>query len=214
MRRLWILTLFIPLSLFWLSGCGTQSPLSFLQPSYKSQPDCGYVQNVYGERVSWKGQTPIRLVIHKSVPTEYYSALESAIQKWEASAGKPLFQIVAYGQDGPLTPRQDGVNIIYMMNTWEDNKVSEQARTSVYWVGDAIREADIRLNDKNFNFYTTTPTQASDVHLESLLIHELGHVLGLKHREDGGTVMATYLSSATNRTAVAAVDQDSLRCEY
>ena len=213
MRRTWLLSVLIPVSLLFLPACG-KGPLSFFEPSYKSQDDCGFVQNVYGERISWKGKTPVRLYIHQSFPPEFLGSLQSAIQKWEQSAGKPLFQIVATNVAGPLNPRQDGTNMIYYMNTWEPDRKNEQARTSVYWVGDEIREADIRINAYNFTFFSTTPNAASDVHIESLLIHELGHVLGLKHKDGAGSVMATYLASATFRNLVPTSDIQDLRCEY
>lgn len=49
---------------------------------------------------------------------------------------------------------------------------------------------------------------------EALILHEMGHFLGLKHREDGGSVMATYLGAYTNRTDLAGVDSENVRCEY
>jgi hypothetical protein len=211
--RLW-LTILAPLSLVILQACGPKGPFAFLQPSYKAQDECGFVQNVYGERISWKGHTPIRLSVHQSFPQEYIGALQSAIQKWEQVAGKPLFQIVATNVSGPLNPRQDGVSMIYFMNTWEADRPTEQARTSIYWVGDELREADIRVNAANFTFYWQTPNASSDVHIESLLIHELGHALGLKHKDTGGSVMATYLSALTQRNTIPGTDFQALKCEY
>jgi hypothetical protein len=201
------------LALLGLQACGPNA-LSFLQPSYKAQDDCGFVQNVYGERISWKGKTPIVIHVHESYPPQFNAALESAMKRWETAVGHPLFQLGSYGVKGPLTPRQDGTNLIYMMNTWEDDKTSEQARTSVYWVGDTIKEADIRLNGKNFTFYSDKPSSNSDVHLESILVHELGHVFGLKHKDGAGSVMATYLASMSVRTGIANTDLNSMRCEY
>jgi hypothetical protein len=132
---------------------------------------------------------------------------------WAQVIGRPAFRI---GQTGYQSsgPRQDGVNVIYWMSTWEADKFSEQARTSIYWLGDQIREADMRINAKNFTFYTDTPTSSQDVHLESLLVHELGHVLGLKHKDDSGSVMATYLASRIQRTSIAEADKADIRCEY
>lgn len=201
------------LSTLWLSACG-QTLADAVNPSYGAENDCGFVQNVYGQRISWKNNLPIRLSFHSSVPSEYYPAIENALKKWETATGRPLFQVVAYNLSGPLQPRQDGVNMIYWMNTWEANRTSEQARTSVYWVGDEIREADIRINAKDFTYYVTTPRSGRDVHLESLLVHELGHVLGLKHKDAGGSVMGTYLASTTNRATVTKTDVDAVRCEY
>lgn len=203
-KWLWSL-LVLPVMGIGLQACG---------PKPKDQPDCGFLQNVYGERISWKTNAPIELYLHESVPPEMYPAIEAAIQTWEQSAGRPMFRIAGYRLPGALAPKQDGVNVIYWMNTWEAEKASEQARTSVYWVGDQIREADIRVNDKNFNFYLSTPVNYSDVHLQSLLVHELGHVIGLRHKDDTPSVMQTYLASQTMRVSLSDGDKENLKCEY
>lgn len=204
----------IPLLALVLTACGKANMFDALTPSYKSQEDCGFVQNVYGERISWKKKSPIRLSIHESVPSQYYPAIEAALKNWESALRRPLFQIVEYGSKGPLQPRQDGVNVIYWLETWESNRSSEQARTSVYWVGNEIREADVRINAKDFTYYVGTSSGGREVHLESLLVHEIGHILGLKHKDSGGSVMATYLSANTDRSLISKTDEDSIRCEY
>lgn len=180
----------------------------------QSQEDCGFVQNVYGERISWKGNLPVPLLIHESVPSDYYQAIESAVQSWEIAFGRPLFKIIGYGARMDNKPKQDGLNVIYWLETWESNKSSEQARTSVYWVSDTIREADIRINAKDFSFYNQAPLHSKDVHFESLVIHELGHVLGLKHKDSDSSVMGTYLASQTSRDSIALTDREALLCEY
>ncbi len=187
--------------------------LAACAPKHKEQEPCGFVQNVYGERISWKGSDTVALNVHESFPPEMMPALNAAIKDWELALGRPMFQIrqTNFPSSGP---QQDGYNVIYWMKNWEAEKSLEQARTSVYWVGDQIREADIRLNAANFNFYLDNPSDYRSVHLESLLVHELGHVLGLKHKEDFGSVMATYLASMSKRTEISAADKADLKCEY
>ncbi|MNK07436.1 Matrixin [compost metagenome] len=178
----------------------------------KSQQDCGFVQNVYGERISWKREVPVKMYLDESVPDQYISAIVAAAQTWEKTAGRRLFEIQTKKIKAGA-PEKNGYNVIYWMNAWEGNRASEQARTSVYWVGDQIKEADIRVNNRDFNFYWNTGSQMG-VNIEALLLHELGHVLGLKHKDDGGSVMATYLSSGSNRVALASTDTVNLQCEY
>lgn len=195
------------LPLFLLAGCG---------PKHKSQADCGFVQNVYGERISWKDSAPVGLYVHESFPNEMLPALQRAMDDWARVLGRPAFRIIQTGYQSP-GPRQDGMNVIYWMNTWEPNKVSEQARTSIYWLGDQIREADLRINaspTSHFTFYLDTATSPQDIHLESLLVHELGHVLGLKHKDDQGSVMATYLAGMTVRNKIPEADREDIKCEY
>jgi hypothetical protein len=183
-------------------------------PKPKAEDSCNFVQNVYGERVSWKGSLPIVLRVHESYPQEYLPALYSAIQIWETAAGRRLFEIGSTRDIQPMLPRQDRVSMIYWMNQWESDKPSEQARTSVYWVGNTIQEADLRINRHNFSFYIDKPVNDSDVQLTSLLVHELGHVLGLKHNDQEPSVMATYLAVHTLRKDLSGQDIDSIHCEY
>lgn len=186
----------------------------------KSQEDCGFVQNVYGERISWKGEIPVTMYLHESVPQEYVGAIESAAKTWQDASGKRLINLVLNQRvTGPINPQKDGRNVIYYFSTWEAEKASEQARTSIYWVGDQIKEADMRINAKNFSYYWNQPgtlssVTTSAVNIEALVIHELGHVLGLKHKDVGSSVMATYLASNTDRVQVSDTDRSALQCEY
>ena len=104
--------------------------------------------------------------------------------------------------------------MIYWLDTWEPEKASEQARTTIYYAGNEVREADIRVNAFNYKYYLDVPAESQDLHLESLLLHELGHVLGLSHRSDDGTVMATTLSSGMMRNHITEMDRSSITCEY
>ncbi len=217
-----------------LASCSREQMGDVFSESYNPEFSCGFVQNTYEERVSWKHNLPVVLYIHESVPKEFVPQIESAIKTWELAVGYPLFKMASASLEGPLKPRQDGFNIIYWMDTWEDSKDKEQGRTSIYWMGDQIKEADIRINAKDFTYYTafsdssdlavstdtnnpqgsSSTTHPKSIHFESLILHELGHVLGLSHTEQGNSVMAPTLAAATERSALAEVDVQSMRCEY
>lgn len=208
---MWKLATFlvIPIIAFALQACAP-----------KAQEDCGFVQNVYGERISWKGQYPITMYVHESVPESFYPAIQAAAKTWQDASGKALFNIVTNQKVyGPINPQKDSTNIIYFLKTWEEDKPSEQARTSIHWIGDQVKEADIRINGK-FTYYwdqdtkTTASARASSINIEALVIHELGHVLGLKHQDGGNSVMATYLSNNSDRVNIADTDKSALQCEY
>lgn len=208
--RHWLKSIFVAFVSFVL--------LSFIQAcAPKSQEECGFVQNVYGERISWKGQLPIVMKIHESVPTSYYDSVVQAAESWNKTYGKTL--IVIDKNDiitGPVVSMKDTKNVIYFYPTWEANKTTEQARTSVYWLGDAIKEADIRINAKDFEYYDLALNNKgpSKINLQALIIHEMGHVLGLKHKDTESSVMATYLASQSDRVQIAQTDKKSLSCEY
>lgn len=195
---------------------GILSTIMICSCDIRRQESCGFIQNGYGERVSWKGNTPIIFHIHSSMPTEYRDSIHQAAIKWEKAIGHTLFQFINDDDDkSPLLPRQDGVNTIYYMTKWEEESPSEQARTSVYWVGDEIKETDIRINAKNFSFFIDKPTSYTDIHLESLMIHELGHVLGLMHQnKSSNQIMYPYLSESSIRNVISKSDIANAQCEY
>jgi hypothetical protein len=183
--------------------------------SPKSQKDCGFVQNVYGERISWKGNLPVVMHLHESVPAEYATSMASAAETWNRSAGRKVIEVRTDQRilgDGNV--QKDNLNVIYFNNSWEGDKSNEQARTSVYWIGDQIKETDIKINSKDFSFYTNQKRNEGGVNIEALVLHEMGHVLGLKHKDTEGSVMATYLASNSDRVQVQGTDIDALKCEY
>jgi len=192
------------------------------------QKDCGFVQNIYGQRITWKTKAPVKLYIHQSVPAELKPALYRAIETWERQVGHKLFEISEDSSQLSGSPSRDNKNAIYFLSEWESDRSSEQGRTSVYWAGDQIQEADIRINGSDFSFYDQDTqvligsyalkrlgkTERAGYSFEALLLHELGHFLGLKHRDGSSTVMATHLAAFNDRTQLASVDQESVMCEY
>lgn len=112
------------------------------------------------------------------------------------------------------TASTDSVNGVYWVNDWTSDP-TEQGRTSIKWDISKITEADIKINAKYFKYFKTGDTvSAGKVNLESLMLHEFGHAMGLKHLTDSTSVMQPYLASGINRNNPADVDISSLSCEY
>lgn len=201
--------------------CSSCNQLPHLGPGNENElasaaeDDCGYVQNSYGQRVSWKSSLPIHLHLSADFPTDYEQPLRDAAKLWEDAAGKTLFVIdrLAFGQNTSPSA-YDGSNVIYWMTDWDNTQEDLQAVTSLHWYGNGITDADMRVDAKYFNYFVTFPNSTGDIHMESLLLHELGHVLGLKHKTVSPTVMWATLRGATVRETLSATDLASLKCEY
>ncbi len=175
---------------------------------------CNFVQNVELQRVSWKRELPVHLYVHQSVPQDAYPAIQRAIDDYSNVLGRKMFVVDDWNADGPDTPEKDGRSTIYWMSQWEPERAREQARTTLYWNGNQIYEADIRINAANFRFNLTFTSPLSSIDLESLMIHEFGHVLGLTHDTTIGSVMNFSLNEGQIRHEFGSVDLASLHCEY
>ena len=195
--------------------------LGFLQacsiPS--SEESCYFIQNKYGRRVSWGENLPIKLYVHESVPAKFHDDITNAVDQWNKSMGRLAFDLVSFYVVEPSMPRRDGYSIIYWLSTWEasEDRAKEQGRTTVHWRGDRIHEADIRINGKNFKYFSGAEERglnSGKVHFRSLVVHEEGHMLGLAHNNEKGSMMRPELSLGLVRDTIGFVDKASLSCEY
>lgn len=182
-------------------------------PKLTPQESCNFVMNNDKQRVSWGPQTPVTMYVDSSFPSEYFDAVKSAVNTWNGRMGREVLKVGGWTNSYP-NESQDGVNIIYWRkNSWPDPH-DKQAITTIYWAADRIFEADIRINNtKDFDYFWGPPVSGK-VDVESLLLHELGHVLGLSHQEVGGSVMAMRLENAVERRSPAELDINDLKCEY
>ncbi|MEZ4873022.1 MAG: matrixin family metalloprotease [Bdellovibrionales bacterium] len=140
--------------------------------------------------------------------------IREAAKKWNEAIGREVIRIEIEGVAGDINDRRDNISMIYLLSQWDNDNIREQARTSVRWRGTEIIESDILLNDEYFNFSVDVKTPQFYVDLESLLIHEMGHALGLAHVEETGSVMYPQLARGQERRLVAEIDLESLSCEY
>lgn len=178
-----------------------------------SEKECGFVQNSYGQRVSWKQSLPVKIYIDPSMPTEYDSVLKDAAKKWEDVLGRSLFVFERTAQAS--TAAKDNRNVIYWMNPWTEADKKLQAMSALSWTNNQMVEADVKIDAQYYNYYVTNPASNMDVHLESLFVHELGHVLGLKHlTNSSSTVMLSVLDYLLKREVPTAEDKANLKCEY
>lgn len=175
---------------------------------------CNFVQSSQGLRVSWKSSTPVVFIISSSVPPEYDATIQKAATIWNTYLNTG---IISVHRDNSISngPGDDRYNMIYWVTDWPNDMSQEQARTSIRWDISKLRDADIKLNATHFSFFKDGEAATyGKVSLLSLVIHEMGHGLGLKHIEDPSSVMQVYLASGFSRDVPGKIDTDSLGCEY
>jgi predicted Zn-dependent protease len=177
-----------------------------------AEPACGFVQNAYGQRITLKdAPAPLKLYFDANFPTQYYADVQTAIAAWETVIGHKVFDL----QPNPLpasSPAQDGVSIIYWMTSWDESLDMQQANTTIYWEGNVINEADIKI-DASYYSISDVPGPTT-VDMQSLVLHELGHALGMKHDDADQSVMATYLNNDFERRTLYSADVDHIQCAY
>ena len=176
--------------------------------------NCLYNKSAWGSNISWKGNIPIVLTLHSSYPPEYIEQLEEAILIWESAVNRNLFILNKEPDRGMRShPNQDRKSLVYWPTSWDEFDSNTNALTRMYVVGNTIVEADIALNGQDHAFFTEYYSTGS-IHLTSVLVHELGHVLGLSHNDHMNSVMYKGLRPAEIKNILSEEDVNNLKCEY
>lgn len=170
---------------------------------------------------------PIEFRVGTSMDPEQKAGLEAAMKTWELATGKPLFRFVGVHDnvDGDsfkdlYSSLQDAVNGHYLDSNWRKTGKPDVVLATTIWNnpasdGAAIDTADIRFNIQDYvlgdslkikGAYVESTGQYKDpVDMQTLALHELGHLLGLSHVSadvDSVSIMNPYVyigEGLTNR---------------
>lgn len=142
---------------------------------------------------------PIVYRVGTDVSAQALVQIQAACRVWEWAVGKPLFQFA--GQHAGVRGDSfrdlygslpDGVNGDYFDGNWEKTGKNRQVLATTIWnlAGDDARvivASDIRYNNEFYilgdSLVMTGQGSREIVDLQSLSIHEIGHLLGLAHIE-------------------------------
>lgn len=207
MRGLQVPAIFMVI--FGLLGCDGYRPSTSEQVSLKQCQ--GFAKNSYGQQLYWQPKFPIKITINKSFPNEYVEELENALKQWNEATQFEVF-VFDSEKDQSVSSREDSKNVVYWMTEWSENKKDLQASTNLYWSGQETREADILLNAKYFKI--SVDPKDDEIDLQSLLVHELGHIFGLGHIDEKSSVMISKLGLGEKRRQPSESDVKNLSCRY
>lgn len=166
--------------------------------SVASDGNCGFSKNVYGIRVKWD-KLPVVVKIDSSVPKEYIESIKFAISKWNSTG------IIFFNLSDTLLANV----VVYNVTDWK-REPREQGVTRLFWKDASITNSTVSINSDKFEFFFGKTGKGFS--LDSLMIHEFGHVIGLVHYE--GSVMNPYLAQNAYVTEISKHEIDSINCVY
>ena len=107
--------------------------------------------------------------------------------------------------------RRNNKNTINWVTDWTYDSV-KQGSTFLHNEENNIVEADIIINAE-YNF-ASGQLKTSEIDLVSLMVHELGHVLGLEHSDEDRSIMKEGLSFGQTHRVLSDADVENILCMY
>jgi hypothetical protein len=188
-------------------ACGSQ----LYQVSVRDDLDVSRVQQanpqyndpestLYGIHASsgW-GSLPISFKLGTDMDYNQKQELLAAMQKWEWATGKSLFEFQGTHSDTKgdsfkdlFSSLGDAVNGHYIDADWNKTSKPTYVLATTIWNNtnsySQIATADIRFNSQHYvigdSLLVESEADKQVVDMQSLAIHELGHLLGLAHVDE------------------------------
>jgi hypothetical protein len=177
---------------------------------------------------------PITYSVEKNFTDDQLKGLQAAIATWETATGKKLFAYQGKSKDTGatfpdlFTSLGDSLNGMYDDNNWKKNSKSNNVLATTIWNNQGsnykvITTSDIHYNTELYfiaNALTSKPIDRREiVDMQSLALHEVGHLLGLAHvdsSQDSSSIMnpALYIGEGLATRALSLGDVSRIQKIY
>lgn len=167
---------------------------------------------------------PLVLIAPEEMRAELEVSLFNVCQSWNMAAGIPLvtYEFQNYNKEITIKNSQlDGNYKIYFQSNWSliSSAPNVLAVTMYTNYGNTISEADIAFNTMFSYFYSSfigsEMDNFSQFDFESILVHEVGHLLGAPHIEgENNSVMKPYLANFQTNRALNDNDKKRIYDKY
>ena len=149
------------------------------------------------------------------------NAIRAAFAQWQSIP----HTAIRFEEAGILTGEvdvhtEDRTNVVYwvkgdgLFNGEKESILGKAAVTLTSRIAGApvIAEADIALNGIEFDWFTDFSAQAvrSNLFVEGIALHEIGHLLGLAHSTMGGAIMHFMTDAAGSNGVIAGLSSDEI----
>ncbi|HLE10135.1 MAG: hypothetical protein A2504_08215 [Bdellovibrionales bacterium RIFOXYD12_FULL_39_22] len=216
---------------FFLTGCQFKE-----ETSAKGAPSFNKNQKITNyDKLMWSTQrltaSPIRLSISSDFSDDERTQIMTMADQWDniitdyklfdfsttATANKSFANIDDY---------YDGEMGVYKSYKWFTNIDSDVLAVTQYFTkiknrGSAseyfeLIHADIIINYRDFSYSIDTKDSGISYDLPSVLLHELGHFLGLPHQNNYyvSSVMQPYMSIFINERSLYSYDVEAISSKY